>query len=130
MLNQVTLVGRLTKDPELKKSKNGKSVLTVFIALNRAYHSADGIQADYPPVILWDKNAENTAKYCVKGSLVAIDGHLRTRKIEKENQPNVYVLEVVAERIVFLDSRKKPEDVEVQENIDELMNSLAAQIPE
>lgn len=68
MLNQVVLIGRLTKDPELKKSKTGKSVSTVFVALNRNYTSADGIKADYPPVILWEKNAENTAKYCVKGS--------------------------------------------------------------
>lgn len=134
MLNQVVLIGRLTKDPELKKSKTGKSVSTVFVALNRNYTSADGIKADYPPVILWEKNAENTAKYCVKGSLVSIQGHLRTRKIEKENQSNVYVLEVVAEKIVFLDNRKKlDEDAlieETQEDIDELMNSLASQIPE
>ncbi len=136
MFNEAVIVGRLTKTPELKRLSSGKAVTTVCVAVNRGYDSADGQNADYPPVVCWDKTAENLCEFCEKGSLVLVKGSLRTRKIEKENQPNIYVMEVVANKVVYLDHRKNIQKQELDEqniddvDIDELMNQLASQIPE
>ncbi len=136
MFNEVTIIGRLTKTPELKKLQSGKSVTTVFVAINRPYDSTDGQNADYPPVVCWDKTAENLCEYCEKGSLILVKGSLRTRKVEKTDQPNIYVMEVIANKVVYLDHRKNSqsqlqdeETVEV-EDVDEMMDQLASLIPE
>lgn len=108
-MNNVTIVGRLTKDPVLHKTNSGKPVTTVFVACNRTYASTDGQQADYPPVTLWGKAAENLVKYCRKGSLVGIKGHLKTKYEKKPDATGVWSMIVTAENIEYLG--KKATDI-------------------
>lgn len=106
MLNRAVLIGRMTKDPELRRTGNGKAVATFNLAVNRNFKTADGQDADFITVVCWNKVAENTAQYCSKGSLVSIDGRLQTRNYENDGQ-KVYVTEVVADSVQFIDTRKK-----------------------
>ena len=107
MINQVTLVGRMTRDPELRLTPEGTPVVNVTLAVNRHYRNHNGdIDADFVQCTLWRKQAENTANYCHKGSVVGITGRIQTRNYENQEGKRVYVTEVVAESIRFLD--KKP----------------------
>ncbi|UXH43154.1 single-stranded DNA-binding protein [Rossellomorea vietnamensis] len=107
MINQVTLVGRLTKDPEARKTMEGKSVLSVTIAVNRPYKNQQGqIDADFVLCTIWDRAAENTEKYCRKGSVVGVTGRIQTRYFENDQGKRTYITEVVAENIRFLDSKQ------------------------
>lgn len=111
MINQVTLVGRLTKDPELKRTAEGTSVTNVTLAVNRHYRNQQGeIDADFVQCTLWKKTAENTARYCRKGSLIGITGRIQTRFYDNQEGKRVYVTEVYAETVRFLD-QKKPEEM-------------------
>ncbi|PLR76187.1 single-stranded DNA-binding protein [Bacillus sp. V3-13] len=109
MINQVTLVGRLTKDPELRYTPEGTPVTNVILAVNRNYRNQQGeIGADFVACTLWKKVAENTAQYCRKGSVVGITGRIQTRNYENQDGKKVYVTEVVAEGVRFLSA--KPAD--------------------
>lgn len=110
MINQVTLVGRLTKDPELRKTTEGTSVAQITLAVSRHFRNANGdIEADFVQCALWRKAAENTCQYCRKGSVLGITGRLQTRHYDNKEGKRVYVTEVVAESVRFLSS--KPHDV-------------------
>lgn len=110
MINQVTLVGRLTKDPELRYTMEGKSVLNITLALNRHYKNAEGeYDADFVLCTLWNKTAENTAKYCSKGSIIGVTGKIQTRNYEGNDGKRVYVTEVVADSVKFMGGRSKEE---------------------
>lgn len=112
MINQVTLVGRLTKDPELKVTGEGTYVTNVTLAVNRHYRNQNGvIDADFVQCTLWRKTAENTAQYCKKGSVIGITGRIQTRHYENHEGKKVYVTEVVAESVQFLG--KKPVEEEI-----------------
>ena len=78
MINRVVMVGRMTRDPELRRTGSGAAVTSFTLALNRNYNSADGQQADYISCVVWNKVAENVAQYCSKGSLVWLEGRLRS----------------------------------------------------
>ncbi|QHE63400.1 single-stranded DNA-binding protein [Rossellomorea vietnamensis] len=107
MINQVTLVGRLTKDPEARKTMEGKSVLSVTIAVNRPYKNQQGqIDADFVLCTIWNRAADNTEKYCRKGSVVGVTGRIQTRYFENDQGKRTYITEVVAENIRFLDSKQ------------------------
>lgn len=106
MLNRVCLVGRLGRDVELKKTGSGKSYAFFSLVVGRNFKTADGQDADFITVVCWGKVAENTATYCSKGSLVSIDGRLQTRNYENNGQ-KVYVTEVIADSVQFIDTRKK-----------------------
>lgn len=111
MINQVTLVGRLTKDPELKRTAEGTPVTNVTLAVNRHYRNQQGeIDADFVQCTLWKRTAENTTRYCRKGSLIGITGRIQTRYYDNQVGKRVYVTEVYAETVRFLD-QKKPEAV-------------------
>ncbi|MGE8207071.1 single-stranded DNA-binding protein [Heyndrickxia sp. NPDC080065] len=113
MLNQVTLVGRLTKKPELRYTLDGKAVLNVTLALNRQYRNSAGeYDADFVLCTLWNKAAENTVKYCTKGSILGVVGQLQTRNYENQEGKKVYVTEVVANSVKFLGG-KPSEDREL-----------------
>jgi len=101
MINRVTLTGRITKDLELRSTPNGKSTCTFTIAVNRV--ASD--DADYISVVTWNKVAENIAKYCSKGSLVGVDGRLHSRSYDNSEGKKVYVTEVVAESVYFLETK-------------------------
>lgn len=106
MINQVTLVGRLTRDPELKWTPDGKAVLNVTLAVNRHYKNASGdFDADFVHCALWGKTAENTSNYCRKGSVIGVTGRIQTRHYENQEGKRVYVTEVVAEGVRFLSSK-------------------------
>jgi single-strand DNA-binding protein len=106
VINQVTLVGRLTRDPELKWTPDGKAVLNVTLAVNRHYKNASGdFDADFVHCTLWGKTAENTSNYCRIGSVIGVTGRIQTRHYENHEGKRVYVTEVVAEGVRFLSSK-------------------------
>lgn len=108
MINRVVLIGRLTKDPELRYTPNGIAVTTFTLAVSRSYANQNGErQADFINIQAWRKTAENVANYLSKGSLVGIDGRIQTRNYEGQDGKRVYVTEVVADTVQFLESKKK-----------------------
>ncbi len=109
LINQVTLVGRLTKDPDLRFTGDGKAVLSITLAVNRSYRNASGdLEADFVMCTLWNRTAENTAKYCQKGSVLGVVGRIQTRNYENAEGKKIYVTEVLAENVRFLS--QKPVD--------------------
>lgn len=107
MLNRVCLVGRLGRDVELKKTGSGKSYAFFSLVVGRNFKTADGQDADFITVVCWGKVAENTATYCSKGSLISIDGRLQTRTYENDKGDRIFITEVVADSVQFIDTRKK-----------------------
>lgn len=110
MMNNVNITGRLTKAPELRYSPSGVAVVNFTVAVNRSFLNADGERdADFPQVVAFKGTAESVANYLDKGSLVGIEGRLQTRSYEKEDPKGnytVYVTEIVANNVHFLDSKK------------------------
>ena len=109
MINRVVLVGRMTRDPELRRTNTGSAVTSFSLAVNRNYNSADGQQADFINCVVWNKPAENVEKYCSKGSLVGVEGRLRSRSYDNAQGQKVYVLEVVCDSVQFLETRSMRE---------------------
>ena len=109
MLNQVVLVGRLVKDPELLTYSKGK-YMKITIAVPRSYKNIDGkYDTDFIDCTLWQGVAEKTSLYCKKGDIVGIRGRLQSSNYEKDNEKK-YVLEVIAEKITFLSSKPKDDE--------------------
>ncbi|CAG6271753.1 single-strand DNA-binding protein B [Streptococcus pneumoniae] len=99
------MIGRLTSTPELHKTNNDKSVARATIAVNRRYKDQNGErEADFVNMVLWGRLAETLASYATKGSLISVDGELRTRRFEKNGQMN-YVTEVLVTGFQLLESR-------------------------
>src|SRR5690625_4268994 len=118
MLNRVVLVGRLTRDPELRYTPSGVAVANGTIAVNRPFKNQQGEnEADFINFVTWRKQAENLANYTGKGSLIGIDGRIQTRSYEEQDGKMVYVTEVLAENIQYLDSRKSSEKSTQQQRI-------------
>ena len=108
MLNKVSLVGRLCKDPELRYLGNGTAVANFTLAVNRTFKNKNGErEADFINIVVWRKQAENVANYTHKGSLVAVAGRIQTRSYEGKDGQRRYITEVVAEEVHFLDSKKQ-----------------------
>ncbi|EOA3466563.1 single-stranded DNA-binding protein [Enterococcus hirae] len=106
MINTVTLVGRLTKDPELRTTTSGTGVATFTLAVNRDFKDANGNrEADFINCVAWRKTAEILANYAKKGSLVGLIGRIQTRSYENQQGNRVFVTEVVVERFNLLESR-------------------------
>ena len=114
MINRVVMVGRMTRDPELRRTGNGAAVTSFTLALNRNYNSADGQQADYISCVVWNKVAENVAQYCAKGSLVGVEGRLRSRSYDNAQGQRVYVTEVVCDSVQFLETKSRDKYEEQQ----------------
>ena len=112
MLNNVILVGRLTQDPEITEIEEGKKVTTVILAVNRNFKNADGVyDTDFIRCILWNSVASTTTEYCRVGDVIGVKGRLQTSKYEDENKKTHYITDVIAERVTFLSTNKKHEDV-------------------
>lgn len=108
MLNQVILVGRLTKDLEVKTLDDGKKVTSITIAVPRNFKNAEGeYETDFIECILWNSIAENTAEYCKKGDIIGVKGRLQSSSYEKEDGTKIYKTEVIAEKVTFLSSKKE-----------------------
>ncbi|QAS54835.1 single-stranded DNA-binding protein [Halobacillus litoralis] len=106
MLNRVVLAGRLTKDPELRYTPNGVAVANFTIAVNRPFSNNDGDRdADFINCVVWRRAAENLANFMSKGSLVGVDGRLQTRSFDNQEGKRVFVTEVVADSVQFLESK-------------------------
>lgn len=106
MLNRVVLIGRLTKDPELRYTPNGMAVASFTLAVDRFRSNAQGErEADFIPIVVWQKQAENCANYLGKGSLAAVDGRMQVRSYDGKDGIRRWVTEVVAETVRFLDRR-------------------------
>lgn len=110
-MNQVVIVGRLTKDPEVKELEDGKKVSNMTLAVQRSFKNEEGVyEADFINVNLWNGIAQNTAEYCKKGDIVGVKGRLQTSTYEdKESGDNKFRLDVVAEKVTFLSSKTKDE---------------------
>lgn len=104
MLNRALLVGRLTRDPELRRTGSGKAVTSFNLAVERNFKS-DEQEADFINCVCWGKIAENTERYCSKGSMVSIDGRIQTRNYENNQGQKVYVTEVIADSVQFISTR-------------------------
>lgn len=120
MFNKVILIGRLTKDPESRKTTNGNINTTFTLAVNRNYKTKEGEQeADYIGCSAWNKLADTISKYCIKGMLVAIEGRLQIRNYEKEGTKR-YLTEILVENISFLskgNKEKEPTDSEIVQSV-------------
>lgn len=105
-MNKALLIGRLTKDPELRSTSTGRNVCQFSIAVNRNFTNANGErEADFINCVVWDKQAENLVKYQKKGNQIAVDGRIQTRNYEDKDGKRVYVTEILANNISFLDSK-------------------------
>lgn len=104
MINRVVLIGRLTKDIELKYTQGGNAVGSFTIAVNRQFTNQQGErEADFINAVIWRKSAENLAKFTQKGSLIGIEGRLQTRNYENQQGNRVYVTEVVVDNFSLLE---------------------------
>lgn len=110
MINRVVLVGRLTKDPELKYTQSGIAVTRFTLAVNRTFTNAQGQrEADFVNCVAWRKQAENLANYLRKGSLTGVDGRIQTSNFEGKDGNRVFMTEVLVESVQFLESRSASE---------------------
>jgi single-strand DNA-binding protein len=103
MLNRVVLIGRLTRDPELRTTTTGKSVVEFSIAVNKRIKPPDGPDADFFRIKAWGQSAEYVSNYLTKGRLVAVEGRLETRKYTTQDGQNREVTEIVADNVQGLD---------------------------
>ena len=110
MINRSVLVGRLTRDPELRYTSGGAAVASFTLAVNRSFTNQNGErEADFINCVIWRKAAENFANFTHKGSLVGIDGRIQTRNYENQQGQRVYVTEVVVDNFSLLESRAESE---------------------
>ena len=107
-MNKVILLGRLTKDPEVKFTQNNNTCVCTFgLAVNRKFKQEGQPDADFINVVAWAKTAEFVSKYFAKGQQVAVSGHLQTRNYDDKEGKKIHVTEVVAEEVYFADSKKE-----------------------
>ena len=105
MINRVVLVGRLTKDPVLRKTANGASVVSFTVACTRRFKQDGHPEADFINTVAWNKTADSVSQYTHKGSLVGVEGRIQTRNFDDKDGKRVYVTEVVADSVQFLESK-------------------------
>lgn len=107
MLNRVILIGHLTRDPDLKYSSSGVAVCTFTLAVDRPFTNGSGErEADFIPVVTWRQLAETCANYLRKGRLTAVEGRIQVRNYENNEGKRVYVTEVIADNVRFLESNR------------------------
>ena len=105
-MNKVILIGRLSQDPEMRTTPNGVATTTFSVAVSRNYTNQNGERdTDFFRCVAWRKQAENIARYCHKGTQVAVEGRLQTNNYEAQDGTRRYVTEVIADNVTFLGSR-------------------------
>ena len=110
-MNKVFLIGRLTRDPELRYTGSNIAVASFSIAVNRPFSNQAGErEADFINIVVWRKQAENIKNYLSQGSQVAIDGRIQTRSYDDQDGKKRYVFEVVADNVQFLDSKNRSDN--------------------
>ncbi len=106
MINNVVLVGRMTRDAELRYTPSNQAVATFTLAVNRNFKNQDGErEADFINCVIWRQQAENLANWAKKGALIGVTGRIQTRSYDNQQGQRVYVTEVVAESFQLLESR-------------------------
>lgn len=106
MINRVVLVGRLTKDPEFRTTSNDVNVATFTLAVNRTFTNANGErEADFINIVVFRRQAENVNNYLSKGQLAGVDGRIQSRSYENQEGKRVFVTEVVADSVQFLEPK-------------------------
>jgi len=105
MLNRVVLVGRLTKDPELRYTPQGVAVTQFILAVDRPFTNGGEREADFIPIVTWRQLAETCANYLRKGRLTAVEGRIQVRHYDNNEGKRVYVTEVIADNVRFLESQ-------------------------
>ncbi|BAL61316.1 single-stranded DNA-binding protein [Melissococcus plutonius] len=117
MINNVVLVGRLTKDPDLRYTSNGSAVATFTLAINRNFTNQNGDrEADFINCVIWRKPAETLANYARKGTLLGVVGRIQSRSYENQQGQRVYVTEVICDNFQLLESRSVSEQRQQQDN--------------
>lgn len=112
-MNKAILIGRLVKEPEMRTTMSGATVTRFTIAVNRPFQDQNGERgADYINCIAWKKQAENIAKYCVKGTQVAIEGRIQTGSYDAQDGTKRYTTDIVCENVTFLGSSKNKDSAE------------------
>lgn len=106
MLNEITIMGRLTRDPELRRTQSGTAVCTITLAVDRDYQQGSEKLTDFIDVVAWDKRAEFVNNYLAKGRLIVAKGSLQSRKWTDKNGQNRVSWEIHADKFYFADSRK------------------------
>ena len=119
-MNSIILIGRLTKDPELRYTQAGKAVCSFTLAVDRPY-SGENKEADFINIVVWNKVGENCAQYLKKGRKAAVQGRLQIRSYEDNNGQRRYVTEVVANSVEFLEfgNKQQNEDFGIDVDFDE-----------
>lgn len=108
MLNQIILVGRLVKTPEVIETESSKKMSSITLAIPRTFKNADGeYDTDFIDYVLWKVVAESTSEYCKQGDIIGVKGRVQSRMIEDEDGNNYKKMEVIAEKITFLSSKKE-----------------------
>lgn len=108
MLNQIILVGRLVRDPELKEMEGGRHLSFITLAVPRSFKNRNGeYETDFIECTLWEQTAKNTVEYCKKGNIVGVKGRVQSRIIENEENEKRTILEVIAEKVTFLSMNPK-----------------------
>ena len=111
MLNQIILVGRLTRDITVNKSDNGVKVATISIAVPRSFKNVEGVyDTDFIDCVAFDVIAENTSEYCSKGDIVGVKGRVQSKSVELDDGKKENKLEIICEKITFLSSKPKEEE--------------------
>lgn len=117
-MNKVVLVGRLTKDPELKYTKNGMANAVFTVAVNRRPDKEGNVVADFIRCLAWNKTAEFIAQYFTKGMAIGLDGQIRTGSYDKEDGTKVFTTDVLVNNVEFVEKRQakaEPEELEGEE---------------
>lgn len=111
MVNQIVLVGRLVKTPELKTTDTGKITTTITLAVPRNYKNLHGeYETDFLDCTLWTSVAENTTEYCKSGDMIGVRGRVQTKLIEGSDGQKKKKTEIIADKVTFLSSAKRKED--------------------
>lgn len=127
-MNQVSLVGRITKDPELRKLQEGRVQTNFILAVNRNYKNQNGeVDADFVFCTAWGRLADNVVKYCGKGSLIGVSGRLQSRSYQKEDGKRIYITEVIGEDVRFLVLKDREGGVASEAGLASQQASVAAE---
>ena len=109
MLNRIVIIGRLTRDPEVRSTANGTPVCTFTLAVDRSFKSASGErETDFIPVVVWRQLGETCGRYLAKGKLAAVDGRLQIRTYQAQDGSKRTAAEVVADNVRFLSPKSEP----------------------
>ena len=115
MINRVILVGRLTKNPEIRKTPNGASICKFTLAVSRKVKAQGQPNADFISCVAWNKTADLMYQYLKKGSLIGIDGRLQTGKFTNNNGETIYTCDVMVESLQFLDKKEEAQNNDVNQ---------------